>query len=58
MSASALHRLYMNSQVGVDGRITSRANQALVLTIWNVEVSFKVAVLLANKLISKERNRL
>ena len=35
-----------NTQVRVDGSITSRASQVLVLSVWDVEVRLRVAVLL------------
>lgn len=35
-----------NTQVRVDGGITSRTRQILVLTIWDVEVRLRVPVLL------------
>ena len=35
-----------NSQVSIDGSITSSTSQVLVLTVWDVEVSLRVTVLL------------
>jgi hypothetical protein len=35
-----------DAQVGVDRGVTSSASQVLVLTVWDVEVSLRVAVLL------------
>lgn len=44
--ARARRRVHTDTKMGVDGGITSGTSQVLVLTVWDVEVSLWVSVLL------------
>jgi hypothetical protein len=46
ISDSEAEYIHTNAQVCVDGCVASRARQVLVLTVWDVEVSLGVTVLL------------